>query len=92
MQLIFMKFTWTLCFHLQRWVWAYRKDRFNVKVNTTNGVERSIQQQFKIFGLKITLILLCSLKILVALTLNIKQAISSDDVILGHESFSMSLR
>lgn len=42
--------------------------------------------------LKITHILLCSLKILVALTLNIKQAISSDDVILGHESFSMSLR
>ena len=92
MQLIFMKFTWTLCFYWQRWVWAYRKDRFNVKVNTTNGVERSIQQQFKIFGLKVTLILLCSLKILVALTLNIKQAISSDDVILGHESFSMSLR
>ncbi|XP_027047000.1 uncharacterized protein LOC113674714 [Pocillopora damicornis] len=24
----------------QRWVWTYRKDRFNVKVNTTNGVER----------------------------------------------------
>ncbi|RMX61353.1 hypothetical protein pdam_00025173, partial [Pocillopora damicornis] len=23
-----------------RWVWTYRKDRFNVKVNTTNGVER----------------------------------------------------
>ena len=25
---------------LQRWVWAYRKDRFNVTVNTNNGIER----------------------------------------------------
>ena len=40
MQFIFMKFTWTLCFYWQRWVWAYRKDHFNVKVNTTDGVER----------------------------------------------------
>ncbi|XP_066021380.1 uncharacterized protein [Pocillopora verrucosa] len=24
----------------QHWVWAYSKDRFNVKVNTTNSVER----------------------------------------------------
>ena len=31
-----------------------------------------------------TQILLCSLKIIVALTLNIKLAISLDDVILGH--------
>ncbi|XP_028415032.1 uncharacterized protein LOC114538114 [Dendronephthya gigantea] len=33
----------------KRWVWAYRKDRFNVKVNTNNGVERqnrSLKYQF----------------------------------------------
>lgn len=33
----------------KRWVWAYRKDRFNVKLNTNNGVERqtrSFKYQF----------------------------------------------
>lgn len=29
-----------ITFFLQRWVWAYRKDRLLVTVNTNNGVER----------------------------------------------------
>ena len=27
-------------FFIKRWVWAYRKDRFNVAINTNNGIER----------------------------------------------------
>ena len=27
-------------FFIKRWVWAYRKDRFNVAINTNNGIKR----------------------------------------------------
>ena len=33
-------------FTFQRWVWAYRQERFLVSVNTNNGIER-LNESFK---------------------------------------------
>ena len=38
-------------FTFQRWVWAYRQERFLVSVNTNHGIER-LNESFKYRTLK----------------------------------------